>query len=155
MLSHLDKKGRIRMVDITEKSQTMRVAQAECTIFLGAKLVKKIMKLELSKGDLFNTARLSGIMAAKNVSSIIPLSHNINISWADVEIIPKTDRLKIITTVKAGYSTGVELEALYAAMVSGLTVYDMVKSEKKDAVIENVRLIYKTGGKSGVFLKSD
>ena len=150
--SHLKEK-KINMVDISKKKITRRVAHASSNIIFSKKAFLKFIEAGSPKGEIFNTARYAGIMAAKKTSELIPLCHNINLS--NVEIDCKIDQkkfiLKILAKVSASFSTGVEMEALTACAVASLTIYDMCKSIDKKIVITDLKLIYKSGGKSGTF----
>jgi cyclic pyranopterin phosphate synthase len=150
-LSHLDDKGAARMVDVSDKAETTREATAESIIVLSADAFTAAMEGSGPKGDVLAAARIAGIMAAKKVPDLIPLCHPLPITGARVEFEPLPERgaIRITATVKTFGKTGVEMEALTAASVAALTVYDMVKAVDKGAVIEATRLLAKSGGKSG------
>lgn len=150
-LSHLDDKGAARMVDVSDKAETAREAVAESLVILSAEAFAAAMEGRAPKGDVLAAARIAGIMAAKRVPDLIPLCHPLPITGANVEFEPLAERnaIRIAATVKTFGKTGVEMEALTAASVAALTVYDMVKAVDKSAVIESVRLLAKSGGKSG------
>ncbi len=150
----MPKQNRIRMVDISEKKPSKRLAQAGVKIFACAKLISKIKAAGLPKGDCIIPAQVAGILAAKNVSGIIPLCHQVNLSHVDVEFNFKKKSIEITSTVVAKYATGVEMEALLACAIAALTVYDMVKALERDVVISDLRLLKKTGGKSGTFVSA-
>jgi cyclic pyranopterin monophosphate synthase len=143
-LSHLDATGRIRMVDVGHKPVTTRTAVARGHIRLSATARRLVRAGTLKKGDALETARLAGIMAAKQTSALIPLCHPLPISHADVQITPAKDGFAIEATVRTTAQTGVEMEALTAVSVAALTVYDMVKAADKTMVIGDIRLVAKT-----------
>ena len=148
-LTHVDAEGRARMVDVSEKTPTSRRATAESFIRLSRNTVKLLLGGKLPKGDALETARLAGIMAAKRTSDLVPLCHPLLLSHIDVEAEPQKDGVRFLTSVACSGNTGVEMEALTAASVAALTLYDMVKAVEKGASIEIVRLLEKSGGKSG------
>jgi cyclic pyranopterin phosphate synthase len=152
-LSHVDDSGRASMVDVSEKSATERMASAEAIIVLSEEAFRLVTAGEIKKGDVLATARIAGIMAAKKTSELIPLCHPLALSHAGVEFAPLEDRhgFRIVASAKTTGQTGIEMEALTAAAVAALTVYDMVKAVDKSAVIENIRLLTKSGGKSGSY----
>ena len=152
-LSHLDDQGRASMVDVSEKSATERMASAEAIIVLSEEAFGLVVAGDIKKGDVLATARIAGIMAAKKTSELIPLCHPLALSHVGVEFEPIEERhgFRIVASAKTAGQTGVEMEALTAAAVAALTVYDMVKAVDKSAVIENVRLLTKSGGKSGSY----
>jgi cyclic pyranopterin phosphate synthase len=150
-LTHLDSEGKARMVDVTDKSATSRRAVAESCIRLSKKTLDLLREGGLPKGNALETARLAGIMAAKRTPDLIPLCHPLLLTHADVEAEPGKTGVRFIATVRCSGSTGVEMEALTAASVAALTLYDMVKAVEKGATIEKVRLIEKSGGKSGLY----
>ena len=143
-LSHVDAAGRIRMVDVGHKPVTAREAVARGHIRISAEARRQIRAGGLKKGDPLETARLAGIMAAKQTASLIPLCHPLPISHADVRITPAGDGYAIEATVRTTAQTGVEMEALTAVSVAALTVYDMVKAVDKAMVIGDVQLVSKT-----------
>lgn len=153
-LSHLDETGAARMVDVSEKETTAREATAEAIIVLSEEAFEAAISGEGPKGDVLAAARIAGIMAAKKTSELIPLCHQIPLAKAAIEFVPLAERhaLRIIAMAKTNAQTGVEMEALTAASIAALTVYDMVKAVDKEAVIEGVRLLTKTGGKSGSYI---
>src|SRR5438105_1817659 len=152
-LSHLDDQGRASMVDVSEKSATERMASAEAIIVLSEEAFRLVVAGEIKKGDVLATARIAGIMGAKKTSELIPLCHPLALSHVGVEFTPLEERhgFRIVASAKTTGQTGVEMEALTAAAVAALTIYDMVKAVDKSAVIENVRLLTKSGGKSGSY----
>ena len=153
-LTHLDENGAAHMVDVSDKDETARAATAESVIVLSAEAFAAIVEGKAPKGDVLACARIAGIMAAKRVPDLIPLCHPIALSAAEVNFAPDAARHAIIITamVTTTGKTGVEMEALTAASVAALTIYDMVKALDKGAVIESIRLLAKSGGKSGAFV---
>ena len=143
-LSHVDEAGRIRMVDVGHKPVTAREAIAVGHIRLSAEALKQVRAGGLKKGDPLETARLAGIMAAKQTAALIPLCHPLPISHADVALTPVRDGYAIEATVRTTAQTGVEMEALTAVSVAALTIYDMVKAVDKTMVIGDIRLVKKS-----------
>jgi cyclic pyranopterin phosphate synthase len=152
-LSHVDESGRASMVDVSEKAATERLATAEAIIVISQEAFDLVIAGEIKKGDVLATARIAGIMAAKKTSELIPLCHPLALTHAGVEFTPLPERhaFRIVASAKTTGQTGVEMEALTAAGVAALTVYDMVKAVDKGAVIESIRLLTKSGGKSGAY----
>ena len=149
-LSHLDAAGAARMVDVSDKSETARTATAEAIVRMQPETLALIQERGIAKGDVLATARIAGIMAAKRTPDLIPLCHPLPITGVTVDLTPEgNDALVIRATVKTTGKTGVEMEALTAASVAALTVYDMCKAVEKGMRIESVRLLEKHGGKSG------
>lgn len=152
-LSHLDAKGAAHMVDVSAKPVTPREASAEAMVALSKDAFAAVMDGTAPKGDVLAAARIAGIMAAKRVPELIPLCHPIAITKAQVEFEPDAEAhsIRITASVATSGQTGVEMEALTAVSVAALTLYDMIKAVDKGAVIETVRLIAKSGGKSGSY----
>jgi len=150
-LTHLDGKGAAHMVDVSAKPVSAREAKAEATVILSPEAFTAVMDGTAPKGDVLAVARIAGIMAAKKVPELIPLCHPLAIAKAALEFEPDPARhaIRILATVATTGQTGVEMEALTAASVGALTLYDMIKAVDKSAVIEQVRLLAKSGGKSG------
>jgi cyclic pyranopterin phosphate synthase len=148
-LTHLDDAGRPRMVDVSAKGETWREAVAKGRIWLLPQTLQLIATGQVAKGDVMTTARLAGIMAAKRTPELIPLCHPIPLTDVEVEVTPLEDGLEITATVRTVARTGVEMEALVAVTVAALTIYDMVKAVDRSARIGDVRLVRKSGGKSG------
>ncbi len=152
-LSHLDASGAARMVDVSDKAETSRVALAEALVRMKPATLALIQQGGMPKGDVIATARIAGIMAAKRTPDLIPLCHPLPVTGVTVELSPSgDDTLLIRATVKTTGKTGVEMEALTAASVAALTVYDMCKAVEKGMRIEGIRLLEKHGGKSGDWL---
>jgi cyclic pyranopterin phosphate synthase len=156
-LTHLGKSGEARMVDVSAKAATERVAIAEGRVVMTAETLDLVLSGNAKKGDVLGAARIAGIMAAKKASDLIPLCHPLAISKAEIEIDPDKSLpgLRVRATVKVNGQTGVEMEALTAVSVACLTIYDMVKAAEKGMRIEGIRLIEKTGGKSGAWRAGD
>ena len=153
-LSHLDEHGAARMVDVSAKETTAREAVAEAFIVLSQEAFEAALSADAPKGDVLAAARVAGIMAAKKTPDLIPLCHQIALTKVGVEFEPDAERnaLRIVATAKTSAQTGVEMEALVAASVAALTIYDMVKAIDHGAIIENIRLVTKSGGKSGAYI---
>jgi cyclic pyranopterin phosphate synthase len=156
-LTHIDAKGEARMVDVSAKPDTERVAVAEGHVIMTRKTLDLIVKGNASKGDVLGTARVAGIMAAKRTCDLIPLCHPLALSKVTLDITPDTKLpgCRVRATVKVKGPTGVEMEALTAVSVACLTIYDMVKAVERGIQIEAVRLVEKKGGKSGHYLADD
>lgn len=150
-LTHLDEHGKARMVDVSGKDVTRRVATAQAVLMMLPETLEKIRQNELAKGDALAVARVAGILAAKRVDELIPLCHSLPLADVSVEFEFCQNELKIFTSATTVAQTGVEMEALTAATVAALTVYDMAKAVDKRMVIGNIHLVSKTGGKSGDF----
>ena len=155
-LSHFDDNGNAHMVDISDKQNSFRTAKAACSIQMSLETLKIIADGNSKKGDVLNVARIAGIQGAKRTSELIPLCHPISLTKIslDLTLNDKIPGIEIISTVKTTGPTGVEMEALTAASISALTVYDMVKSLDKSIIIKDLRLIFKDGGKSGRYESS-
>ena len=150
MITHLSKKNKPHIIDISKKEITKRTATAQGSIIFSKKTFKKLEKMQTKKGEITNVAILAGIMGAKKTSELIPLCHNIDITNVDIKITTnkKLSNLVINASVKSTSKTGVEMEALTAVSVSCLTIYDMCKSLDKNIIIDKIKLISKKGGKS-------
>jgi cyclic pyranopterin phosphate synthase len=154
-LSHVDRRGRVKMVDVGDKPVTNREAVARGEIAMNAAALKAIRTGGVAKGDPLQTARLAGIMAAKQTSALIPLCHPLPLTHVSVELTPTRHGYRIESRVRTSAQTGVEMEALAAVSVAALTIYDMVKAVDKGMVISDICLLEKRGGKSGTYLRSD
>ncbi len=152
-LSHFDEQGAARMVDVSAKNETAREAVAEGRVVMLPGTLSLILDGKVAKGDVFGVARLAGIMAAKKTSELIPLCHPLALSSLEIALEPDKagSCVRIRATVRSTGRTGVEMEALTAVSVAGLTVYDMCKAVDREMTIAEVRLIKKSGGKSGTF----
>jgi cyclic pyranopterin phosphate synthase len=150
-LSHVDEHGRVKMVDVGDKAITAREAIARGSIRMSAEARRQIRRGTLKKGDPLQTARLAGILAAKQTSSLIPLCHPLPLSSVNVDLIATARGYDIEARVRTTAQTGVEMEALTAVAVAALTIYDMVKAVDKSMVIGDIALIMKSGGKSGTY----
>lgn len=153
MLTHINEKGYAKMVDISDKDDTKRVAIAVATITMSEEALYKIKNGQVKKGEVLSVAQVAGIMGAKNTSNNIPMCHQINLVGCDLdfEITDENSSINIYATCKSLGKTGVEMEALNAATIAALTIYDMCKAIDKKMVISNIHLLEKTGGKSGNF----
>jgi cyclic pyranopterin monophosphate synthase len=150
-LSHLNERGEAHMVDVSEKDVTTRSATAKARVFAEATTIALITTGTAKKGDVLSTARLAGIMAAKKTSDLIPLCHPLMISKVTVNFSLQDKHIDVEATVKVEGKTGVEMEALTACSVACLTIYDMLKAVDRGMIISDLRLVEKTGGKSGTF----
>lgn len=152
-LTHIDRRGNATMVDVSEKAATVREAKARGTVTMQPSTLARISAGGLKKGDVLGVARLAGIMAAKRTHELIPLCHPLALSAVAVELEPDPSRnaVDITATVKVTGPTGVEMEALTAVSVAALTVYDMCKAIDRGMVVSDIRLVRKSGGKSGVY----
>ncbi len=149
-LTHLDKHGKVKMVDVSDKKETERRARASCSVFMKKETLDLIIAERVPKGDVLATAKIAGVMAAKKTAELIPMCHPLNITSIDVSFDRACDNeLSIETEVKIKGVTGVEMEALTACSVAALTVYDMVKSVEKGVRITDLHLLEKEGGKGG------
>jgi cyclic pyranopterin phosphate synthase len=148
-LTHLDDEGRMHMVEVGAKEVTDREAVAEGHVAMDRALADRFFSGDLPKGDAAAAARLAGIMAAKRTSELIPLCHPITLTGLDVALEPSGRGIRVVASVRATDRTGVEMEAMTAVAVAALTIYDMVKGLERGVTIETVRLVKKTGGKSG------
>ncbi len=151
--THIDEKGRVRMVDVTGKDATHRTAVAQATITMTPETFESIRTLSVKKGNVLETARIAGVMAAKRTAHLIPMCHPLNITHSQIDFHPDaaTHAIRIEARVRIFDRTGVEMEALTAASVAALTIYDMCKSSDRRMVISDIMLVEKSGGKSGVF----
>jgi cyclic pyranopterin monophosphate synthase len=150
-LSHVDARGRVQMVDVGAKPATSREAIARGSISMSAEAWRLIRRGAVKKGDPLQAARLAGIMAAKQTAALIPLCHPLPLSGVDVDLIPRARGYDIEARVRTTAQTGVEMEALTAVAVAALTIYDMLKAVDKTMVIGDIRLMFKTGGRSGTY----
>jgi cyclic pyranopterin phosphate synthase len=152
-LTHIGKRGQARMVDVSDKAATERIAVAQGRVVMSAKTLDLVLAGNARKGDVLGVARIAGIMAAKRTSELIPLCHPLALSKVEVDIEPdkKLPGLVVRATCKLKGQTGVEMEALTAVAVACLTIYDMVKAAERGMRIEGIHLIEKRGGKSGVY----
>jgi cyclic pyranopterin phosphate synthase len=151
-LTHIDEAGRVRMVDIGDKAATRREATAQAVVTMNSDTRALIVAGGLPKGDVFAVARIAGIMAAKQTSALIPLCHPLPLDSVTVEVTPRGEnQVYIRSIVRCTYHTGAEMEALTAASVAALTIYDMCKAVDRAMEISDIMLLKKSGGKSGVF----
>ena len=147
-LTHFNKKNKnTEMVDISNKNKTQRIAIAKGEVVIDKSLYDYLLKNKKITNNLFNTSKISGVLAAKNTSNVIPLTHNIPIDYVDIKIELKNNtKINIIAEAKSHYSTGIEIEVIHAVAVTATTLYDMLKSYKKTIIIKNIQLVKKTGG---------
>lgn len=152
-LTHIDKQGRVKMVDVTEKPSTQREAVAIGSVHIKPETLKLIQDKKLPKGDVLCAARIAGISAAKKTGDLIPMCHPLNITAVNININPDStkNKIDIEAEVKVTGRTGVEMEALTAVSVAALTIYDMCKAVDKEMVISDIMLIEKQGGRSGTY----
>ena len=153
-LSHVDRRGRVRMVDVGGKAETVREAVADAEVHMGADAIRAIRRKAIVKGDPLQAARIAGIMAAKRTSDLIPLCHPLPLTHVNVDLVPKPFGYLIVARAGTVGRTGVEMEALVAASVAALTLYDMLKAVDRAIVIGPIRLREKRGGGSGVYRRS-
>jgi len=152
ILTHIDKDGASRMVDVSNKNITERIAVAHASVTMNDQTFSLIMDKQVAKGDVLEVARIAGIMAAKKTSELIPMCHPLNINSVKIDYTNNSkDTIEIMAEVKITAKTGVEMEALTAVSVCSLTIYDMCKSADKSVFISDIYLAKKTGGKSGTF----
>jgi cyclic pyranopterin phosphate synthase len=152
-LTHFDKKGRAKMVDVSKKKETLREAVVQGSIFMNPMTFKSIMSGKIVKGDVLAVAKVAGIMAAKKTSEIIPMCHSLNLSHVEVNFHPfeKESRIDIEAKIKIKAQTGVEMEGFVAVATAGLTIYDMCKAIDRGMTLSNIHLVKKTGGRSGTY----
>ena len=156
-LSHLDEKGQARMVDVTSKPVTHRQATARGRVLMRPETAALIQEGGLPKGDVFSTARIAGIMAAKKTPDLIPMCHPLEMTAIELSFSIDIAAGEVVIEAKAGMvgRTGIEMEAMTAVSVAALTIYDMCKAVDREMVLADIKLISKEGGKSGVFIRSD
>jgi len=152
-LTHFDKQGRAKMVDVSKKKETLREAVVRGSVFMNPTTYKSIMSGKIAKGDVLAIAKVAGIMAAKKTSEIIPMCHPLNLSHVEINFYPyeKRSQIDIEARVKIKAQTGVEMEGFMAVAAAGLTIYDMCKAIDRGIVLSNVHLVKKSGGKSGTY----
>ena len=152
-LTHIDSQGRLRMVDVSEKDVTAREARAEGTVKLAAETLRRISEGSIRKGNVYEAARLAGIMAAKRTWELIPLCHSIQLTGVDVDFEPDFEKNEILirSRVRTLDRTGVEMEALVAVSQAALTIYDMCKAIDRGMRIDGIELVFKSGGRSGTY----
>ncbi|MEM6447344.1 MAG: cyclic pyranopterin monophosphate synthase MoaC [Cyanobacteria bacterium P01_D01_bin.123] len=157
LLSHVDTSGTARMVDVSAKSVTTRQATAEARVRMQLSTLETILSGNAPKGSVIETARIAGVMAAKQTANLIPLCHPLPLAGIDIDIVPDRELpgLVVQATVKTNAPTGVEMESLTAVSVASLTLYDMAKALEKSIVITDIRLVRKSGGKSGEYVAPD
>jgi cyclic pyranopterin phosphate synthase len=153
-LTHFDKTGRTKMVDVSKKAETTREAVVRGSVFMKPKTFKSIMSGKVAKGDVLAVAKVAGIMAAKKTSEIIPMCHPLNLSHIEINFFSyaRESRIDVEAKVKIKAQTGVEMEGLVAVAAAGLTIYDMCKAIDRGMVLSDIHLVKKTGGKSGTYV---
>jgi len=151
VLTHVDPKGSARMVDVGAKRVTRRIARASALVRMATATREAVVRGDLPKGEVFGTARVAGILAAKRVHELIPMTHALPVDFVDVSFEPVEEGIRVLTEVRVRARTGVEMEALTAAAVAALTIYDMAKAVEKGMSICDVRLEFKSGGRSGTW----
>jgi len=153
-LTHFDKRGRAKMVDVSKKKETLREAIVRGSVFMNPNTYKSIMSGKIAKGDVLAVAKVAGIMAAKKTSEIIPMCHPLNLSHVEINFYPNEgkNQIDIEARVKIKAQTGVEMEGFLAVAAAGLTIYDMCKAIDRGIVLSNIHLVKKSGGKSGTYL---
>lgn len=156
-LTHTDSDGKATMVDISHKQKTVREATVSVKVLLNESTFELIQSNNLKKGDVLTVAKIAGIQAAKKTSELIPLCHQVALDSVDIKFELDKDKatILIVATSKTSALTGVEMEAFCAASIAAVTIYDMVKAVQKDVVISELKLLHKTGGKSGEFKRTD
>jgi cyclic pyranopterin phosphate synthase len=154
-LTHFDKEGRARMVDVGAKTPTRRIAVVSGKVIMRPETLRRIVDKKIEKGDVFGIARVAGIMAAKRTGEIIPLCHPLSVDTVEIDFQPEVKRseVRIKTTVKSTGKTGVEMEALVATAAAALTIYDMCKAVDRGMKISEIMLLRKSGGKSGTYIR--
>ncbi len=157
VLTHLDKDGYVRMVDVSAKVETAREAVARGRIYMKPETLSLITTGQVKKGDVFTTAKIAGILAAKKTADLIPMCHPLNITHVEIKFtpLPQESTVEIESEVKIVGRTGVEMEALTAVAVAALTIYDMCKAVDRSMRIGNIYLVKKAGGKSGLYLAEE
>lgn len=154
-LTHFNEQGRARMVDVSEKAVTYRTAKAAGRVWMNPETLEKVRQGSMAKGDVLAVAQVAGIMAAKRTWELIPMCHSLPLTSINITFAFQENALDIQAQVKCSGETGVEMEALTAVSAAALTVYDMCKAVQRDMVIDQIRLLEKTGGKSGVFRREE
>ena len=154
-LTHIDDEGRVRMVDVTDKPVTLRTAVAEGLVKMRPDTLVKIQQHQVKKGNVLETARIAGIMAAKKTGDLIPMCHPLAITHAQIDFFSDADTgiIRVVSSVSLSGRTGVEMEALTAVSIACLTIYDMCKSMEKQMIITDIGLLEKSGGRSGRFVR--
>ena len=156
-LTHFDEAGRSRMVDVSDKAETVREATATAVVTMQPETLRHILDCTMAKGDVFAVAQTAGIMGAKQTATLVPMCHPLQLTGVSMEFIPceEENQVEIRGTARIVGRTGVEMEALTAVSVAALTIYDMCKAIDRGMIISDIRLLRKSGGKSGVFERTD
>ncbi len=153
--THFNEEGRAHMVEVGEKEDTKRVAIARGKIFMKKETIEMIKEGLIKKGDVLSVAQVGGIMGCKQTSNLIPMCHNINLTGVDIRFNVEKDYIEIESEVKTVGKTGVEMEALTGVSIAALAIYDMCKAVDKNMVIDDIKLMKKTGGKSGIYIRGE
>ena len=155
--THIDEKGRVRMVDVTDKEPTVRTAVAQGIVSMKPETFEKILDQTVKKGNVLETARIAGILGAKKTAELIPMCHPLNITHIQIDFYPNdaTHTIRIEALVRIKDQTGVEMEALTAVSIAALTIYDMCKSYDREMTVTNICLLEKSGGKSGIYKREE
>ena len=155
--THIDEKGRVRMVDVTKKPATVREATAQGIVSMQPETFEKIRNQSVKKGNVLETARIAGIMGAKKTADLIPMCHPINLTHIQIDFYPdaSSHSIRIEASVRIKDQTGVEMEALTAVSIAALTIYDMCKSYDREMTVSHICLLHKSGGKSGTYHKGE
>ncbi|QTA79056.1 Molybdopterin biosynthesis protein C [Desulfonema limicola] len=153
--THIDQEGRIRMVDISDKKPTLRIAHAQAVVSMNKETFERIQYKTVQKGNVLEAARIAGIMGAKKTAELIPMCHPLNLTHVQVDFFPdpETNSILIKAAAKIIDQTGIEMEAITAVSIAALTIYDMCKSYDREITISDIYLIEKSGGKSGTFIR--
>jgi cyclic pyranopterin phosphate synthase len=154
-LTHLDEQGRARMVDVSAKEITSRIAVARGKVVMRPETLALVLENKIEKGDVFSVARVAGIMAAKKTSELVPMCHPLNLTSVEIALMPSENPagIEIEATVRVAGKTGVEMEAMTAVSVAALTIYDMCKAVDREMSLTEIQLLKKSGGKSGTFIR--
>lgn len=157
VLTHIDESGQARMVDVSNKAASARTAIAEGQVRMSPQAYALLSAQQNAKGDVLNTARIAGVLAAKRCAELIPLCHSLPLSFVGIEFFTDDSRhtITVRATCRTDYKTGVEMEAMTACSVAALTIYDMCKAADKGIVLDQIKLRYKSGGKSGEWRNDD
>jgi len=155
--THIDAEGSVRMVDVSHKEPSLRMAKAQGVIYMKEDTLEMILSHSVRKGNVLETARIAGIMAAKRTSEMIPMCHPLNLSHVQIDFFPDTEKnaVRIEAVAKITGQTGVEMEALTAVSAAALTIYDMCKSYDREMTISDICLLEKSGGKSGTYVRGE
>jgi cyclic pyranopterin phosphate synthase len=154
-LTHVNQNGQANMVDVSQKALTLRIAKASGFVRMNQETLNLVKANQIQKGDVLSVAKIAGILAAKKVDDLIPLCHSLPLDSVFVDCVVQASGILVCAEAKTSSKTGVEMEALMAVNITCLTIYDMCKASQKDMTIENIRLDFKSGGKSGTYIRED